>query len=139
METTTPTTPTTPATPATSAPPATDAAPRVDQFKSEVAEMKLKTGNATRERVYGVLGLVVMLVGVGGAFFCYVSSRNLSDARDIQSTLILAVGFVALTLLGLGIFLRFAIANFLRMWLLRQLYEGQANTERVVQALEQRS
>ena len=101
--------------------------------------MKLKTGNATRERVYGVLGLVVMLVGVGGAFFCYVSSRNLSDARDIQSTLILAVGFVALTLLGLGIFLRFAIANFLRMWLLRQLYEGQANTERVVQALEQRS
>lgn len=139
METTTPTTPTTPATPATSAPPATDAAPRVDQFKSEVAEMKLKTGNATRERVYGVLGLVVMLVGVGGAFFCYVSSRNLSDARDIQSTLILAVGFVALTLLGLGIFLRFAIANFLRMWLLRQLYEGQANTERMVQALEQRS
>ena len=139
METTTPTTPTTPATPATSAPPATDAAPRVDQFKSEVAELKLKTGNATRERVYGVLGLVVMLVGVGGAFFCYVSSRNLSDARDIQSTLILAVGFVALTLLGLGIFLRFAIANFLRMWLLRQLYEGQANTERMVQALEQRS
>jgi len=136
METTTPTTP---ATPATDVAPATDAAPRVDQFKSEVAEMKLKTGNATRERVYGVLGLVVMLVGVGGAFFCYVSSRNLSDARDIQSTLILAVGFVALTLLGLGIFLRFAIANFLRMWLLRQLYEGQANTERVVQALEQRS
>jgi len=136
METTTPATP---ATPATDVAPATDAAPRVDQFKSEVAEMKLKTGNATRERVYGVLGLVVMLVGVGGAFFCYVSSRNLSDARDIQSTLILAVGFVALTLLGLGIFLRFAIANFLRMWLLRQLYEGQANTERVVQALEQRS
>ncbi len=142
METTTPVTSATPATdvaPATSAPLATDAAPRVDQFKSEVAEMKLKTGNATRERVYGVLGLVVMLVGVGGAFFCYVSSRNLSDARDIQSTLILAVGFVALTLLGLGIFLRFAIANFLRMWLLRQLYEGQANTERMVQALEQRS
>jgi len=136
METTTPATP---ATPATDVAPATDAAPRVDQFKSEVAEMKLKTGNATRERVYGVLGLVVMLVGVGGAFFCYVSSRNLSDARDIQSTLILAVGFVALTLLGLGIFLRFAIANFLRMWLLRQLYEGQANTERMVQALEQRS
>jgi len=136
METTTPATP---ATPATDVAPATDAAPRVDQFKSEVAELKLKTGNATRERVYGVLGLVVMLVGVGGAFFCYVSSRNLSDARDIQSTLILAVGFVALTLLGLGIFLRFAIANFLRMWLLRQLYEGQANTERMVQALEQRS
>ena len=25
--------------------------PRVDQFKTEVAEMKLKTGNATRERL----------------------------------------------------------------------------------------
>ena len=113
--------------------------PRVDQFKTEVAEMKLKTGNATRERVYGVVGLLVMIVGVAGTFSAYVSATNLSNALDIQETQVLAMAFVALTLLGLGLFLRFAIANFLRMWLLRQLYEGQANTQRMVDAINGRS
>ena len=113
--------------------------PRVDQFKTEVAEMKLKTGNATRERVYGVVGLLVMIVGVAGTFSAYVSATNLSNALDLQETQVLAAAFVALTLLGLGLFLRFAIANFLRMWLLRQLYEGQANTQRMVDAINGRS
>jgi hypothetical protein len=130
METTTPATP--------GSPEPTRESERVGQFKSDVAGMKVKTGNAGRERVYGVLGLLIMLVGVGGAFFCYVSSTNLADPRDIQSTLILAVGFVCVTLLGLGLFVRFAFANFLRMWLLRQLYEDQANTQKIVDALNGR-
>ncbi len=117
----------------------TDDSPRVDQFKTEVAEMNLKTGNATRERVYGVVGLLLMIVGVVGAFSAYVSATNLSNALDLQETQVLAAAFVALTLLGLGLFLRFAIANFLRMWLLRQLYEGQANTQRMVDAINGRS
>ncbi len=112
--------------------------PRVDQFKTEVAEMKLKTGNATRERAYGAVGLLLMVVGVVGAFSAYVSATNLTNALDLQETQVLAVAFAALTLLGLGLFLRFAIANFLRMWLLRQLYEGQANTQRIVDAVNGR-
>ena len=101
--------------------------------------MKLKTGNATRERAYGAVGLLLMIVGVVGAFSAYVSATNLSNALDLQETQVLAMAFAALTLLGLGLFLRFAIANFLRMWLLRQLYEGQANTQRIVDAVNGRS
>lgn len=112
--------------------------PRVGQFKSDVAEMKLKTGNATRERVYGVLGLILMVVGVIGGFAAYVSATNLSDPRDLQETQTLAIAFVSVTLVGLGLFVRFAFANFLRMWLLRQLYEDQANTQRIVDALNDR-
>ncbi|MCU0310098.1 MAG: hypothetical protein MUE36_04040 [Acidimicrobiales bacterium] len=119
-----------------SADPASDAN-RVEQFKSEVAEMKLKTGNATRERVYAAIGLLLMIVGVAGAFSAYVSATNLINALDVQETQVLAVAFASLTLLGLGLFLRYAIANFLRMWLLRQLYEGQANTQRMIDAVRE--
>jgi hypothetical protein len=49
-----------------------------------------------------------------------------------------AVAFLALTVFGAAIFLRYALANFLRMWLLRQLYEGQANTDRIVDAVSKR-
>jgi uncharacterized membrane protein YcjF (UPF0283 family) len=110
---------------------------RVEQFKSEVAEMKLKTGSATRERVLAAIGLLLMLVGVVGAFSAYVSATNLDNALDLQETQVLAVAFAALTLLGLALFLRYAIANFLRMWLLRQLYEGQANTQRMIDAVRE--
>ena len=127
------------ANPPTPTPTDTAAEPqRLGQFKSDVADMKLRTGNATRERVYGVLGLLLMIVGVVGALFCYTSSTNLTDPRDIQSTLILAVGLLGVTLLGLGVFLRYSFANFLRMWLLRQLYEDQANTQKIVDALNDR-
>jgi uncharacterized membrane protein (DUF485 family) len=67
-----------------------------------------------------------------------VSSGNLDDPRDVTSQVAFAVAFLALAVFGAAIFLRFALANFLRMWLLRQLYEGQANTDRIVDAVSKR-
>jgi uncharacterized membrane protein (DUF485 family) len=56
----------------------------------------------------------------------------------VTSQVAFAVAFLALAVFGAAIFLRFALANFLRMWLLRQLYEGQANTDRIVDAVSKR-
>ena len=108
---------------------------RIDQFKADVNDMNLKTGSASRDKTFQTLGLILMVVGVVGAFVVYVSSGNLNDQRDILSQVVFAIGFLALTVFGAAIFLRYALANFLRMWLLRQLYEGQANTDRIVDAL----
>ena len=36
---------------------------------------------------------------------------------------------------GAALFIRYSFAAFLRMWLLRNLYEGQANTDRIVEAI----
>ena len=108
---------------------------RVEQFKSDVGEMKLKAGNAGRERLAGIVGLILMLVGPIGSFLLWQSSMNLSDPRDLQSSLIGAVMCLAVSVLGAGLFVRYAFANFLRMWLLRRLYEGQANADRIVEAI----
>jgi len=112
--------------------------PRVEQFKSEVGDMKLKAGNAGREKALGTVGMLLMLVGVIGAFFSYVASTNLDNQLDILEQVIMALAFVTVTLLGLGLFVRYAFANFLRMWLLRQLYEGQANTDRLIEAIAEK-
>jgi hypothetical protein len=37
--------------------------------------------------------------------------------------------------LGGALFLRYSMAKFLRFWLLRQLYEGQAHVDEVVAAM----
>ena len=57
----------------------------------------------------------------------------------VVSMIVLAVALGALTVLGAAIFLRYSLARFLRMWLLRQLFEGQANTDRIVDAVSGRN
>ena len=111
---------------------------RIDQFKTEVTDLNLKTGSASRERGAMIFGLLLMVVGAVGAFLCYVSSRNLGDARDIQGQIVFAIAFLTLSVLGAALFVRYSFASFLRMWLLRQLYEGQANTDRIVEAIADR-
>ena len=49
------------------------------------------------------------------------------------------VPFLTLVVAGGALFLRYSIAAFLRMWLLRNLYEGQANTDRIVEAVTDKS
>ena len=41
---------------------------RIDQFKTEVTDLNLKTGNVGREKLLAVLGVLLMIVGIGGAF-----------------------------------------------------------------------
>jgi Na+/proline symporter len=116
-----------------------DTGNRIDQFKSEVTELNLKAGNAGREKLLSVLGVLLMIAGVIGAFLAYVSSGNLDDARDVQTQIVFAVFFLTLSVFGAALFLRYSFAAFLRMWLLRNLYEGQANTDRIVEAIADQS
>jgi ABC-type maltose transport system permease subunit len=115
-----------------------DTGNRIDQFKSEVTDLNLKTGNAGREKGLVILGVLMMIAAVVVSFFAYAASRNYDDARDIQTMLILAVTMAALAVFGAALFLRYSLAGFLRMWLLRNLYEGQANTDRIVEAVTDR-
>ncbi len=48
---------------------------------------------------------------------------------------ILALMGVAVAILGLGLFLRYSLANFLRFWLARLSYEQQAQTDRLLAGL----
>ena len=45
---------------------------------------------------------------------------------------------LAVTAVGAAVFLRYSLARFLRLWLLRQLYEGQAHVDQVAEAVRTR-
>ncbi len=111
---------------------------RIDQFKSEVTELNLKTGSVGRERALAVLGVLAMVAGVIGAFLSYVTSRNYSNQLDVGSAIAQTAAWLSVSIFGAALFLRYSIAAFLRMWLLRQLYEGQAHTDRIVEALTEK-
>lgn len=111
---------------------------RIDEFKAEVADLKLKSGVSSSERVLQIIGAVLMVVGVLLAFISYFSSTNQSDQRDQMDLLILALGGLGLSVCGAAMFLRYSIARFLRVWLLRQMYEDRQHLDEVVAAIRQR-
>ena len=120
----------------------TTTTPRIEQFKSDIADMKLKTGTSSKEGALQGIGVLLMLAGIVIAFASYGASLNVKvgagDALDSNSYLVLAVGGLALTVMGAALFLRYSIAKFLRFWLLRQMYEGQAHIDQVVEAVRER-
>lgn len=108
-----------------------------EQFKQDVAGMKLKTGTSKYDGPLRVLGGLLMIVGVAAAFIIYEASLSQKDARNIASEQILAIGFLGVTLIGVALFAVASLARLLRLWLLRQLYEGQAQVEQLASLVRQ--
>jgi hypothetical protein len=108
---------------------------RIERLRSDAAELKVGRSGA-RDGLWQAVGALAMTAGVVIAFVAYQLSLAKDDQRDIQSLQILAVAMLALAVVGAAVFLRYSLARFLRFWLLRQLYEGQAHIDQVVAALQ---
>lgn len=108
---------------------------RVERFKAEAAELNLKAGSANRDGLLQTVGLVVMILGVVIAFLAWQMSQGLSDSRDVTTATTLSIAGLTLSVSGGIVFLRYSLGKFLRLWLLRQMYEGQAHVDRVVEAV----
>jgi len=111
---------------------------RVDQFKAEIAEMKLKTGRTGTERTFEIAGAVLMVAGIVIAFGAYAASLNVKaapagniDVLNSNSYIALAIGGLAVSVMGGFVFLRYSLARFLRFWLLRQTYEQRVAIDEV--------
>ena len=107
---------------------------KMDQFKADVADLKLRTGRQSRDTALQIVGGVLMVLGVLGAVLLYEASLHQSDPRNIASEEILTMGAIGLTVIGAAVFIVAALSRFLRLWLLRQLYESQAHVDAVIEA-----
>lgn len=112
---------------------------RSEAFTTAVSEKKLKTGSGSRDGAVRAFGLVAMIVGTVGAFVAYQLSLGYEDSRDTGSAQILAVAFLALCVLGVGLYLAGALSQLLRLWLLRQVVESQDRHDELVAALRERN
>jgi hypothetical protein len=111
---------------------------RVEQFKTDITDMKLKTGTSSKESSLQALGGLLMVAGILIALFSYISATGQDDVRDQNELIVMALTGICVTLTGTALFLRYSLAKFLRFWLLRQMYEGQAHIDQVVDAIRER-
>ncbi|GGT56133.1 hypothetical protein [Actinomadura citrea] len=108
---------------------------RRQRFKDDVARHRLRTGRPRFDGAARIAGVLAMIAGIAGTFVAYNVSLTKDDLRDVGSLQTLAVGFLAVTVLGAALYLAAAVTRVLRLWLLRQLVEQQSQADQIAAAL----
>ena len=105
---------------------------RIEQFKAEIAELRIKDPSAPRDPMLARAGMVAMGIGVALGVVAYVLSHGTENDLQQRDAIVVALIGVAVTVTGAALFLKASIANFLRFWLLRDLHERRAQTDRLL-------
>lgn len=97
------------------------------EFEAQLAEVRIKSGTAESEQRWMTLGVVGAGTGIVVSIIALIVSGGQDDTRDILEMAILGLVGVSLTVVGSAVFLRYSLSRFLRFWMLRLLYEQQAD------------
>jgi len=108
---------------------------RIEQFKADIAELKIVDPSSPRDQLATRLGLAAMVVGVVLPIVAYVMSNGTTNPLGQRDAIILALLGVSLVVAGGALYLKGALSSFLRFWLVRDLHERRAQTDRVVAGL----
>ena len=105
---------------------------RIDQFKAEVADMRLRDPATGRDRLLLRLGAAGMVGGVALAVVAYFLSHGTTNALQQRDAIVQALIGLTLAVAGGALFVKASLATFLRFWLARLCYEQQAQTDRLL-------
>jgi len=108
---------------------------RVEQFRAQVAELKLRTGGSRGDLVRMIIGGILMLGGLIAGLIVYEQSLSQGSALNLASEQILALAMLGVIVIGAALFVSATLSRFLRFWMLRNLYEGQAHIDQVVEKI----
>ncbi len=106
---------------------------RVEQFRTEIAEMKLRDPATGRERLWLYLGIALMALGAALALSAYLISHQTTNPLVQNDAVTIGLAGVTTAVIGGALFLRYSIASFFRFWLARLIYEQKAQTDRLLE------
>jgi hypothetical protein len=108
---------------------------RIEQLKTDLAELRIKDPSTSADRTAVRLGLAGLVIGVGLAIVAYTMSHGTTDPLAQRDALVLALIGVSITVAGGALYLKGALAGFLRFWLVRDLHERRQQTDRLLAGL----
>ncbi|MBL7495069.1 hypothetical protein I6A84_30610 [Frankia sp. CNm7] len=97
--------------------------PSRQAFTAELDKLKAGPSGGPRDRTVQVLGLVVAIIGLVVTLICYSQATAFDDLRDQIQIGILGLFGLGLVVLGSVLYAASTITRFLRLWLLRLIYE----------------
>jgi hypothetical protein len=112
---------------------------RVEQFRAEIADMGVKDPAVARDRMLLRASVVLLAAGPVLGIIGYFMSHGTDNPLQQRDAIVLSLIGVSTSVVGGALFVRYALASFMRFWLARLCWEEQAQTDRVVAALDGRS
>ena len=114
---------------------------RIEQFKSEIEDLKLRGSSSEGEQRLLVLGVALAVVGLALAIYGGIQVMNSGGSPADQRAFTATGSFIGIALIiaGAALFIRYSLARYMRFWLIRMTYESRANTDRIVDAIERAS
>ncbi len=106
---------------------------RIEQFKADIADLQIADPSSSRDLLATRIGLAGLAVGVLLPIVAYAMSHSTSDALAQRDALVLALVGVSCAVGGGALYLKGALAGFLRFWLVRDLHERRAQTDRLLE------
>lgn len=105
---------------------------RIEQFRADIAELRISDPSTARDQLAVRVGLGGMALGVLLPVIAYAMSHGTTNALSQRDAIVLALCGVACAVAGGALYLKGALAGFLRFWLVRDLHERRAQTDRIV-------
>lgn len=107
-----------------------------ERFLVDVAEIKLKS--AGRDALLLKVGAAMMPLGIAIAVVAWFMSHNTVNPLAQRDAVIAALIGVATSVVGIGLFLRYSLAEFLRLWLARLIHQQNVATQVLADAARAR-
>ena len=104
---------------------------RIEQFRAEVADMRLRDPATGLDRLLGRLGLAGLVAGVGFAVAAWFISHGTRNPLQQRDAIVLGLLGVTVALVGAALWLKSTLSGFLRFWLARLCYEQQVAADRM--------
>jgi hypothetical protein len=105
--------------------------PRADRFVRELAALKIPDPAARGAGLWLRLGVVLMVLGPVLGVVAYVIAHTTLDPLVQRDAITIALGGVAGSVVGSGLFLRYSLTGFLRFWMARQSYDLELLADRL--------
>ena len=112
---------------------------RLAELRDEVSKLKVTGGAANPERLASKWGIGLTIVGFVVMIVSWWSAFNSADIGTIYRSQIFALIGVAISVVGIVIWVRNSLTRYLRFWIIRLVYEQREQTDRLIEALERRS
>jgi hypothetical protein len=111
---------------------------RIEQFKADIADLRIADPSSSRDQLSTRLGAAGMAIGVILGLYAYSLSYGASGSNPApqqRDAIILALIGVSVAIAGAAVYLKGTLSTFLRFWLVRDLHERRAQTDRIVEQL----